>query len=43
MCRVFSVSRSGYYSWRSRPENRRAVETRRLDAHIKTIYMKHTT
>jgi len=41
MCRVFSVSRSGYYSWRSRPKSRRAVENRRLDAHIKAIYMKH--
>jgi putative transposase len=41
MCRVLSVSRSGYYSWRSRPESRRAVENRRLDAHIKAIYKKH--
>ena len=41
MCRVFSVSRSGYYNWRTRPESRRAVENRRLDAHIKAIYMKH--
>ncbi len=41
MCRVLSVSRSGYYNWRSRPESRRAVENRRLDAHIKAIYKKH--
>lgn len=41
MCRVFSVSRSGYYSWRSRPESQRAIENRCLDAHIKAIYMKH--
>lgn len=41
MCRVFSVSRSGYYSWRRRPESRRAIENRRLDVHIKSIYTKH--
>jgi len=41
MCRVLSVSRSGYYSWRCRPESRRAVENRRLDVHIKAIYKKH--
>ncbi len=41
MCRVLSVSRSGYYSWRSRPESRRAIQNRRLDVHIKAIYMKH--
>lgn len=41
MCQVFSVSRSGYYKWRSRPESRRSVENRRLDVHIKAIYMKH--
>ena len=40
MCRVFSVSRSGYYRWRGRPESRRAIENRRLDARIKTIYEK---
>jgi len=40
MCRVFSVSRSGYYRWRGRPESRRAIENRRLDVHIKAIFMK---
>jgi putative transposase len=40
MCRVLSVSRSGYYRWRGRPESRRAIENRRLDAHIKAIFMK---
>jgi len=38
MCRVFSVSRSGYYSWRGRPESKRSMENRRLDVHIKAIY-----
>ena len=41
MCRVFSVSRSGYYSWRTRPESRLTIDNRRLDTHIKAIYMKH--
>jgi len=40
MCRVLSVSRSGYYRWRGRPESRRAIENRRLDVHIKAIFMK---
>jgi len=41
MCRVLSVSRSGYYRWRSRPESRRAVENRQLDVHIKAIYERN--
>ena len=41
MCRVFSVSRSGYYRWRHRPESRRAIFNKRLDTHIKAIYRKH--
>ena len=40
MCRVLSVSRSGYYRWRGRPESRLAIENRRLDVHIKAIFMK---
>jgi len=41
MCRVLSVSRSGYYAWCGRPESRREVENRRLDAHINAIYKQH--
>jgi len=41
MCRILSVSRSGYYRWRKRPESRRAIENRCLDAHITVIYKKH--
>ena len=41
MCRALSVSRSGYYSWRRRPESRRSIENRCLDTHIKVIYMKY--
>ena len=40
MCRVLSVSRSGYYRWRGRPESRRTIANRRLDMHIKVIYKK---
>lgn len=40
MCQALSVSRSGFYSWLKRPESRRQIENRRLDAHIKSIYMK---
>ena len=40
MCRVLSVSRNGYYRWRGRPESRRAIANRCLDAHIKAIFMK---
>lgn len=41
MCRALSVSRSGYYRWRDRPESRQSIANRRLDAHIKAIYHKH--
>ena len=40
MCRALEVSRSGFYRWSKRPESRRQIENRRLDAHIKAIYMK---
>ena len=41
MCRVLSVSRSGYYRWRNRPESQRAIENKRLDVRIKAIFNKH--
>jgi len=41
MCRILSVSRSGYYRWRKRPESRRSIQNKRLNAHIKAIYKKH--
>jgi transposase InsO family protein len=38
MCRVFEVSRSGYYRWRGRLPSRRTLENRYLDAQIKMIF-----
>jgi hypothetical protein len=38
MCRVFKVSRSGYYRWLGRGPSRREVENRKLDAEIREIY-----
>lgn len=40
MCRVLSVSRSGYYTWCTRPESHRAQENRRLVTRIKAIHKK---
>lgn len=41
MCRVLSVSRSGYYRWRNRPKSQRAIENWRLDARIRAIFNCH--
>lgn len=38
MCRVFSVSKSGYYAWLKRPVSRRKTEDEALSAQIKKIY-----
>ena len=40
MCRVLEVSRSGFYSWRRRPESARASENRRLVVEIGTIHAR---
>lgn len=39
MCRVFEVSRSGYYRWSRRQTGQRAMANERLDAEIKAIYV----
>ena len=41
MCRVWSVSRSGFYAWLGRPESVRAQQTRRLDADIRRLFEVH--
>ena len=40
MCRVMSVSRSGFYDWLTRPASRRLQEERALKADIKAIHDK---
>ena len=40
MCRVLCVSRSGYYSWRNRPESERAKENEELLLKIKAAHKK---
>jgi transposase InsO family protein len=40
MCRVLQVSRSGYYSWRTRPACARSRENHQLLARIKTIHVR---
>ena len=36
LCRVMSVSRSGYYAWRDRPESERVKRHRELTKKIRT-------
>jgi len=38
MCRVLSVSRSGYYAWKKQPESLRSQETTKLAKAIRAIY-----
>ena len=40
MCRVMSVSRSGYYEWLSRPASNRSQEDQALKADIREIHEK---
>jgi putative transposase len=40
MCGMLSVSSSGYYAWRDRPESRRSHEDRRLLALILDVYQE---
>ena len=38
MCKVLSVSRSGYYAWEQSPESLREQENKKLAHQIKAIY-----
>ena len=38
MCRVLKVSRSGYYTWRVRPESQRAKTDRQLTEVIRGLH-----
>jgi transposase InsO family protein len=38
MCRLFEVSRSGYYAWLGRPESRRDRENRLLTERIRAVH-----
>ena len=38
MCKVFDVSRSGYYSWKTRPESKRSIENKKLLKEIEAIH-----
>jgi putative transposase len=40
MCRLFSVSRAGYYAWLKRPESKRACDDKRLLTVIKSSFKK---
>ncbi len=40
MCRVMSVSRSGFYEWLSRPESNHSQEDQALKADIRVIHEK---
>jgi transposase InsO family protein len=41
MCRVFSLSTSGYHAWCSRPECERAKEDREIADEVQKIFKKH--
>ena len=40
MCKALSVSRSGYYAWRERPESQRSQANRVLVGQIKALHHK---
>jgi putative transposase len=38
MCALLKVSRSGFYTWLSRPESRRDIENRALEDKIRVLH-----
>ena len=41
MCRILSISESGYYRWRNSPESQRSRENKELTERIKELYEEH--
>lgn len=41
MCRLYQVSRSGYYAWRDRPPSQRAIDDDRWLEKIITVFEEH--
>jgi putative transposase len=41
MCKLFDVSRSGFYAWLTRKPSRREKENKLLDTKIQSIFSKH--
>ena len=41
MCDALSVSPSGYYAWRSRPESPREIANRELLSDIRRVHADH--
>ncbi|WP_434006910.1 IS3 family transposase [Paenibacillus konkukensis] len=39
LCAIFNVSRSGYYQWTRRKESKRAKRRRKLERHIRRIFL----
>lgn len=40
LCKVLSVSESGYHAWKKRPPSRRAIENERITVHIKAEFKR---
>ena len=38
MCRVYAVTRAGYYGWRKRPQSQRAQHDESLKTHIERVH-----
>ena len=41
LCTALNVSRSGYYTWRSRPKSRRTLENKALLLEIRRVHTEH--
>ena len=41
MCRMLSISESGYYRWLRQPESKRTIDNKELIERIKELYAEH--